>query len=192
MEVHILHDPRRPEKMGQMMAECNAQGITDYEIWFGHPESGFEAKITINRMHKQIVQYAKGNNLEEICIMEDDVHFPAKDGWEYFLNRKPPFEYNLYLGGHYGDVVPITKAPYLNLASCARPNGLHCYIIHQRFYDTFLATPDDVHIDDAQTEQPLYVCFPFAAVQRAGWSANAKSIVDYNHDIRKKKWVYGW
>jgi len=191
MEVHIISDPREPHKLGEVMSEVTRQGITEYEIWFGHPEPG-EAKITINRAHKRIVEYARTNGLESVCVLEDDVHFPAPDGWFYFNQYLPTVEYNLYLGGHYGHVEPLKQAQFDHLAICHRPAGFHCYIIHQRYYDQFLRTPDDVHIDDYQTEQPIFVCYPFAAVQRPGWSANAKAKVDYNDTIRKKKMVHGW
>lgn len=194
MEVHILHDPRRPEKLKQVMDEVTRQGITEYEVWFGTPESGSApVEVTINRMHKRIVEYAKNNSLACVCILEDDVLFPAPDGWQYFLRHIPQVDYNLYLGGHYGKIDRIKQKGFDHLVTCDRPSGFHCYTIHQCYYDTFLRTPDDVHIDDYQTEQPLYVCFPFAAVQSPGWSSVLKKNgVDYNAEIRKKKWVYGW
>lgn len=127
--------------------------------------------------------------------MESDVMFPAADGWEYFLKNKPA-DFDLYLAATYGEfMAAIPCGPngmmytYVN-----RPAGFHCYIIHERYYDTFLNTPPDLHIDDVQTGGVYKVCYPFAALQRPGWSANAKGNVNYNNDLlhNRKYDVYGW
>jgi hypothetical protein len=70
------------------------------------------------------------------------------------------------------------------------PTGLHCYIIAQRYYDTFLATDPAVHIDTAQQKGLFKVCYPMAAIQRPGWSWNNKEIVNYNTNLNPKD-VYG-
>ena len=66
--------------------------------------------------------------------MEDDVYFPAQDGFEYFLKNKPD-DFDIYLGGIY---LGSDKVKEMNQRIRHRFSGLHCYIVHERFYDTFL------------------------------------------------------
>jgi hypothetical protein len=65
-------------------------------------------------------------------------------------------------------------------------------MVHEKFYEKFLSVPDDVHIDTSMDElKGNYVfCYPFAALQRAGFSANNRTVVNYN-PILKNEDVYG-
>jgi hypothetical protein len=195
MEIVILHDPRRPDKEWERCRkELERQGIEDYHVEFARPHEG-QPHEAISASHKRLVTLAKDNGLKEVCIMESDVMFPAADGWEYFLKNKPA-EFDLYLAATYGEF--RGELPHIiegrNYYYVDHPAGFHCYIIHERYYDTFLATPPDLHIDDAQTGGDFRVCYPFAALQRPGWSANAKGKVNYNNDLlhNRKHDVYGW
>jgi hypothetical protein len=188
MEIMILHDPRRPDEEWELCRqELERQGIEHYSVYYAklHPGLPHEA---INYEHKKLVHLAQMAHLSEVCIMESDVMFPAPDGWAYFLRHKPDI-FDLYLAGTYGTFV-CADGRY----SVERPAGFHCYIINERYYNTFLATPPDLHIDDAQTGGVYKLCYPFAALQRPGWSANAKAEVDYNYEILhdRKYDVYGW
>lgn len=194
MITMVLHDPRLPtEYWDRCAAELERQGISGYQVHFPVPCPGeWTVQRCINASHKNLVALAKFHNLDEVCIMESDVWFPAVDGWEYFLKNKPQL-YDIYLAGTYDGCGEPT--PTDGIRGLIRPNGFHCYIIHQRHYDRFLSVNDDAHIDDAQPVGRIYkVCFPFAALQHPGWSANAKKDVDYNGDLYKnhKNYVYGW
>jgi hypothetical protein len=106
------------------------------------------------------------------CIMEDDIHFPASDGWRYYLANMPE-TFDLYSGGTY-----VNDSGNRN-----RLCGFHCYTVNETFYDRFLSIPDAVHIDSYMDEwvSGIYsVCRPMAALQRAGFSANNRCHVDYN------------
>lgn len=163
----IIFDSRRPEKYELLMQEIQRQGIKDYTIWPCLLES--TVVKSINLSHKMIVRHAKDNEWEQVCIFEDDVIFPADDGWEYFISSIPD-EFELHLGATYN--VPITNRKIV---------GFHCYVLHKSAYDKFLSVPDDVHIDVAMEDiMDWTVCYPFAALQRKGFSSNNMKDVDYN------------
>lgn len=191
--IMILHDPRLPDKYWERcVRELAGQGISNYQIQFPVQCPGeWPVERCINASHKNLVALAKFHNLPEACIMESDVWFPAADGWAYFIRNKPDI-YDLYLAGTYhGFTAADGPHPYYYVD---RPAGFHCYMIHSKYYDQFLSTPDELHIDDAQQGGLYRLCFPFAALQHKGWSANAKKEVDYNTDLLSwhKNYVYGW
>lgn len=158
-----------------------------FSIWDAIMLPG-DTVASINASHKQIVKWAKESRQVSVVIAEDDVFFPVQDGWEYFLSKEPGV-YDLYLAGVYSTT---------HDTNCDRtyrytfdPVGLHCYMIHERYYDKFLSVPDDAHIDTAQGKQGQFkVCYPMAAIQRPGFSANSRQQVDYN-TLLKPEDVYG-
>lgn len=175
-------DSRRPEKYDPLMETLKRQGITDYTIW---PALIQNTVIeSINASHKMIIKDAKDRGLEMVAIFEEDVCFPAADGWKHFLEGIPVWPWDIYLAGTYG-----LDRPVRNPIACI--NGLQCYIVHNRFYDTFLAVPDDKHIDVALDNLGLYyVEYPFIALQRKGWSSNSKAFSDKNAELKEED-VYG-
>lgn len=177
-KLNIIYDARRFEKYHPMMEELERQGIDDFEIWpcIMYPD----VVQSINASHKMIVQDAKEKGLPECFIAEDDVMFPAADGWEYFLRNKPE-QYDIYLGGTY--VVPVS-----NNIIC----GFHLYSVSANFYDRFLSIPDFEHIDTAANNLNgnWKFCYPMAAIQRPGFSANGKRKVNYNIVLQQED-VYG-
>jgi hypothetical protein len=186
MIVYVLHDLRRPNSEWlQCALELERQGITGYTL-FPAQTNGQTVEESINISHKSIVALAKFHRLPEICILESDVLFPAVDGWQYFL-RDMPETFDLYLGGVYSNSMDKFRTASLfgHHHTVATVTGMHCYIIRARFYDTFLGVRDDMHIDQALDGKGLYlVCYPFAAIQRKGWSANHKADdIDYNTSL---------
>jgi len=179
MIPQIIYDDRHPEKWQPLIDGLKEQGITDYKIW--EPVFDSDSVIrSINLSHKQIVQWAKFHNLHEICILEDDVMFTAPGAWQRFLDEMPLWPFDIYLGGTYGLNKPIT-------GKIDKINGLHCFIIRQRFYDTFLGVHDDIHIDVALDNLGCYyICYPFVALQRPGFSANSRAFSDKNADLSKE------
>src|ERR1700744_1364832 len=186
MKLNIIWDSRRPEKWEPLMAELSTQGITDYEIWscLILPE----VVESISASHKMIVQDAKDKGLKEVCIAEDDLMFTAPGAWDYFLSKKPRF-FDLYLGGCYSPVKHgWDESPY---SYTLEPVGFHLYILHERYYDTFLSPPDHLHIDTAQKSNTIKVCYPIVALQRPGFSANNKCDQDYNSILKPEDIYHG-
>lgn len=171
--VNIILDSRIPEKYDNLIYELNRQKIADFEIFpcLIYPD----VVSSINASHKMIVQKAKDENKNECCIMEDDCMFPSENGWQYFLDNKP-MEFDIYSAGNYMAFKRPEK-PCIMKVDCIV--GLHLYFIHSKYYDNFLATANNKHIDTEQ-KGDLYVCYPMPALQRAGFSANNKSMTNYN------------
>lgn len=182
MKINIIYDSRRSEYYEPLIKTLSEQGITDYEIW---PCLILPSVIeSINLSHKLIVRDAKQKGLREVCIWEQDCMFTSPNGWKHFLEGIPPFPFDIYLAGTYGLDRPIT-------GKTNKINGLHCYILRGRFYDTFLSTPDNQHIDTSLDNLGIYyVDYPFTAIQRPGWSANSKAFSDKNMELKDED-VYG-
>jgi hypothetical protein len=152
------------------MKELETQSIKDYELWPGVFVPSI--KKSINLAHKQIVEYAQIARLEEVAIAEDDAKWSAPGAWDYFLKQKPK-EFDIYLGGiflGYPDENGLLK----------EFTGMTCYIIKKSFYDTFLSTPEDEHIDHALKGLGVYkVCDPFVVTQWGGISSNTGKMEEY-------------
>lgn len=166
--INIILDERRCERKELLLEEFRQQGITDYKFWdcIILPD----VVQSINASHKMIVSDAKERGLKEVIIFEDDAQFTCKGAWDYFLSQKPQ-NADLYLWGSY--LLPLT-----NNMVC----GFQAYILFESGYDKFLSCPDNVHIDTEMDKLGLDIkfCFPFPILQRAGFSANNKAVVNYN------------
>lgn len=173
-KINIIYDNRHSERYDLLLNQFAEQGITDFKFW--HCLIYNDVVESINASHKMIVKYAKDIGLKEICIAEDDLMFSCKGAWDYFLKNKPK-EFDLYLAATY--IPPIT-----NNKVC----GFHLYIISEKFYDAFLGVDKKIHIDTAMDDLKgdYHFCYPFPALQKSGFSANNKSVVDYNKVLKKE------
>lgn len=162
MKIHILHDNQRSERLEPLLKELAAQGITDYEIIQPEIDPKKFPFENINHAHKSLVRMAKEKGMKEICIMEDDNYFVSPNAWKYFLENKPK-DYTVYVSATY--IMP----PSHNLLT-----GFQMYFVHEKFYDLYLSVPDKVHIDNAicDLKSNHKICYPFASLQRPGYSAN--------------------
>lgn len=173
MKVNIIHRPEDYERMPRLLKELEQQGIYDYKMWDGiyHRES---VKKSINLAHKQIVEYARFLGEEEVLILEDDIRFCGEGAFSHYLKTKPE-KYDLYLGGIY--LGEINKNNQVRTFS-----GLHCYMVHSHFYDTFLSTPDDEHLDRILSNLgEYYVSYPFTSIQYNGKSSQSRKEENYDN-----------
>lgn len=173
--INIIYDSRHSEDYGRLINEFIEQGITKYRFWDAIVLNDSVVK-SINASHKMIVRWAKENNKKEVVIAEQDLSFTSPKSWKYFLLQKPK-DFDLYLWGTY--LIPLS-----NNKIC----GFQLYIISEKFYDKFLGTPDDVHIDTYMDELggDYKFCYPFPALQRPGFSANNMADVNYNAILSKE------
>jgi hypothetical protein len=175
-KLNIIRGNRteRHERLGREIA---TQGIL-VELWDGIYLPS--VKASINAAHKQIVQYAKIAEWEQVMIAEDDIRFSAPRAWDYYLYNMPK-DFDLYLGGVFlgepeaGIVKDFT--------------GMTLYTVHQRYYDTFLAVPDDEHIDRALSAAGglFRVCEPFVCFQYDGHSTNTGKWESYESLIKNRR-----
>lgn len=168
MLLNIIYNEVRFERYDPLIEELKKQNITDYKIWDCIRLNNVVESI--NASHKMIVKDAKERGLKEVCIGEDDLMFTSPNSWKYFLEKKPD-NYDLYLACTY--IIPIS-----NNQIC----GFHLYCVHEKFYEKFLSIPDKEHIDTAANniEGNYVFCYPFPALQRAGFSANNRTVCNYN------------
>jgi len=170
--LNTIHDNRMSDRLQPLLNEMDVQGIT-CKLW--NPIECVNSVVkSINLSHKQIVQDAKFQGLKRVFIGEDDLMFTCKGAWDYFLESMPE-TFDLYLACTF--IVPIS-----NNKVC----GFHLYAIDEKFYDSFLSAPEDVHIDAYMDELKgdYKFCYPFPALQRPTWSSNNKAFADYNSALR--------
>lgn len=184
MIPNIISNPKRASRVERLMNELKAQGISEYKMWPSIEISNKPRRTGISRAHKQIVEWALIEQLPEVCIWEDDIKFHSPEGWEYYLENRPSVPFDLYLGGVYrGEIEPDGKIE--------RFTGMHCYIISERFYTTFLGVNEELDIDGAMSGLgDFYCCNPFACVQWDGWSDNCQGMMDYSHLLKGRK-IFG-
>lgn len=175
MLAHVIHNLDRQDRTAILTKELSIQKI-EMRIW--SPIFDITPATGIAKAHKQIVQWAKDNNQEEVLIMEDDVRFCGEGAFEYFLDNKPK-DFDLYLAGIYYGVIKDDN-------TVDKFSALHCYIIHSRFYDSFLSCPDKKHIDYhlSGLNSVYKVCNPFAAIQYNGYSDNVKKSMNYDNLLK--------
>jgi hypothetical protein len=182
IKTYILYDDRRSEYFPLIVDEMHRQKISKYIFVDPIPHDNVVKSISVSQ--KLIIQKAKDLGLKEVVIFEQDIWFPCETGWKYFIENKPE-DYDIYLGGSYLiDNTIEYKAPLVKVNSYV---GHHCIMVHEKYYDKFLETPEDKHIDtEQQGKGDFYLCYPMPALQRPGFSTNNKMIVDYNKILEKK------
>lgn len=172
--LNIIYDSRRSEKYEPLMNELAEQRIMNYKIW----DCIMLPSIvdSISESHKMIVRQALENGDEYCFIAEDDLMFSCKGAWDYYLKNMPN-KFSLYLACTY--VTPIS-----NNIVC----GFHLYCIAKDFYQQFLDVPIGQHIDTYMNELKgdYKFCYPFPALQRAGFSANNRTICNYNALLKEE------
>lgn len=173
--INVIFDDRHNNDYGRLLGEFIQQGIAKYKFWDCVVDKD-SVVASINRSHKNIVARAKGQGHKKCVIAEQDLEFTCPTAWQYFLKNEPK-EYDLYLWGSY--ILPLTNH---------RVCGFQLYIISEKFYDTFLSIPENVHIDTYMDELKgdYKFCYPFPALQRVGFSANNRAVVDYNKILEPK------
>jgi len=175
--VNIIYDDRQFDRLPYLLEECEKYGI-EYKIW----EACIDKKTvleSITESFRRIIQYAKDNSLERVIIAEDDLAFSSDGAWEYFLKNEPD-EYDVYIGGSYLiDNRCKYEPPLVKVNSWV---GNHLIMVNERYYNTWLSSKPDGHIDTEQDGKgEFYVCFPYAALQRPSKSANnSNQMVNYN------------
>lgn len=177
----VIHDRNREDRRELLEKEQVRQGID--VVWFFDSVHDLRtAHQNIAEAHKRVVRFAKERKMDRVFIAEDDVHFPAEDGWRYFL-KSVPSDFSVFLGGIYTGEFLYEQAGFRNRI-LKRWSGMHLYCVHHSYYDRFLSIDTDKHnIERALVNEGglFKLCFPFAAVQAETVSDNIKG---YTHKIK--------
>lgn len=182
---NVLYCDKFPERFGLIAEQMREQGIENYNLC----EPVYDNNIvrSINLSQKKIVRDAMERGDKKACIIEDDILFPCAGAWDYFLANMPK-TFSVYIGGTY--LLDNRNKWQKPLVKVNEWVGNHCIVIDESYFKTFLNIPDDKHIDTANKGLgDFYVCFPFAALQRPGFSSNNMAQVNYNA-IVPKEYIY--
>lgn len=176
MILNIIHDNRQLDRLPSLIEQCIKYNIR-YVIW----EACIDKKNVLENItesFRRIIEHAKTNKLTEVLIAEDDCMFVCDLSWEYFFKNKP-HTYHCYVGGSYLiDNRYEYKPPLVKVNEWV---GNHFILIHESYYDIWLSSKPDGHIDTEQSGRgDFYVSFPYVALQKPSFSANNKAFVNYN------------
>jgi len=172
--INVINIATRQDRI---LSVCNEMRIQQapFRIWNGVTDKLTTAQ-NINAAHKQIVSWAKENNIERVVIAEDDILFSHHKSYQYFLSNIPG-NYDLFMGMIYAGEIQDNKI--VNGFS-----GLTLYCVNSRFYDKFLAIQNDLHLDRAlgmtAHENEYYVCPKFICKQSGSYSDNMRKSMDYS------------
>lgn len=179
MEINIIHLKQRTDRLQLLKKQLLEQRIENYKLWDGVTDEK-NPKQGIAKAHKQIVEWARNQNLPSVLIAEDDIKFTARGAFDYFIKNEPK-EYDLYLGG-------IIYGTINSDNSVSDFSGTHLYKIKQNFYDIFLSMPEEKDIDRALANMGKFiVCNPFTAIQHNGFSDNQKRYQNYDNYLQNRQ-----
>lgn len=148
-----------------------------FKFWPGVEGEHIYPYVNVMRAHKNVVRFAKDNDLEKVIVGEDDIRFSAKGAWEYYLSSMPD-DFDVYLGMIYCGNIPDNRVT-TNFA------GLQLYTVHKRHYDFFLDAPETMHLDmylgEWAYKHDYFVCDPFVCYGEPGYSDNTKQMWNHAH-----------
>lgn len=179
--LRIIHDPAQ----GARRAALDAQiaGIP-HELWPAVFAADF--KTGCAEAHKGIVRHLLATGAPYGIIGEDDLAFTAPGAWRHFLDglAQLPEDWDIYLGGiHWHRILHGALPGRPLLRTVQGFTGMHLYAVSAKCYTRLLAAPAGLHLDMWLGQQDIhaYLCWPLAAIQAPGYSANQKRDVDYSH-----------
>lgn len=193
MILHIIHLPKIYFQQGSVQynesirrkesfeKEMKEQGIT-YVVHDAilNEAAPFTGCI---QSHKAIVREAKHKGFKRVAIAEDDLKFFAPGAWDYFLKNIPE-SFDLYLGMSY------SLNNFKDGLIRGQFDSLTLYIISERFYDEFLALPEDNHADRELSricdKKEFRIVSPYVCEQLPGYSYLAKRERTYAHRLENK------
>jgi len=169
--INIIHLTERRDRWTLLHQELQTQ-CAQYRVWNGVRNAENNTTRAISKAHKQIVKHAWEHHWPEVMIAEDDLEFTASGALDFFLSNKPA-NFDLYLGSIYHG--RIKEDHTVNDFA-----GLTLYIIHKKFYESFLNVNESEDIDRALKDKGKFVvCEPFVAIQRNGYSDHSGRFCDY-------------
>jgi len=181
--INCINIRRRTDRRQSAISEFNKVHAS-YLFWDGI-EGGIP-KTNISQAFKNIVRFAKNNDLDKIIIAEDDISFPHPKAYQHYLDNMPE-DADLYLASNYAD-----GAVHDENFVTTNFRGMTLVTVFKRYYDTFLGVAENRHIDVALTltRGRFIMCYPYAATQYPGYSDQRKKYCDDSLRL-KKKLIFG-
>lgn len=181
MICNVINLPNRVDRKASAINEFREQSV-ETKFWPGIIDNPpFKG---ISKAHKQIIRDARNQGLGKVLIAEDDIKFMGNGAFNYFMKNEP-VNYDIYFAGIFaGD---IDESSFVQ-----NPEGLTLYIVHNRFYETFLSIPESVHLDVGLKGLGQYiVCDKFCVTQYNGKSDNNGYYCDYSDFHKDRKCFSG-
>lgn len=184
--IHNYSDEGRTETLLKELERCRIKEAT---LWNAVMES--PAHVGIIRSHKNIVRWARDNNMPEVVIAENDFYFPSKKGYEYFMSWTPQY-FDMYLAGIY-----VGRDKLKESRKVIRFSGLHFYIIRKQFYETFLGLDETYSLDNQLSVlaqlglATIYSVYPMACIQHENLSSTSGCVFKHKFFFDKDN-VYGF
>ncbi len=188
MRVFLIHDPLRTDREVLYKKELETQGITDYILVPADKSTKYPV-INIARAHKDCIRRALEEDLPQVVVMEDDVRFVAPGAYNRFLELFTAFDrgyepWDLFISGSY----EYTSDGKMPISKLQRFSGLHCYMIHRRFYEKFLALPEKINLDKeiSRSGAQCWLAYPMLCLQHTTKSDNTNKTINYDQVYKEK------
>jgi hypothetical protein len=184
--IFMIHDPNRLDRRKLFVPEMESQGIETWEIVPAVKDMDSPVK-NIAEAHKSCIRRAQTRSLERVVIMEDDVMFVAPGAYNRFLELSDtlPDKWDVFISGSYE--ASKKGIPKDGVVRVYPFSGLHCYIVHNRFYEKFLGMANDKKNIDKSLKGNIYMALPMLALQHDTFSDNVRRITTYNRNYEKRK-----
>lgn len=191
MKIACIVTPNDLKRLNSLTNEMDKQK----KVWGGDIEI-FTAIMDnemprrgISQSHKEIVKWAKEQELSSVLILEDDVQFMCDNALEKLINISKiiPKDCDILFGGVYDGDIEKEFSTYCSLKG--RISGLHCYIIFDKFFDTFLNIDENFNLDFGLSNElntHFYCMYPMVALQYDGYSYNTQTVTNYNYNLHLK------
>lgn len=197
MQVLIIHNQRDKDRAQNIEAQLSSQTlriepiIIPAHMDYGCPPAG------ILKSFQKTIAYAMDNNLESICILEDDFDCLVPDALERLFKIWENMKDNILLGGIYeGEITQETVFELGNNIGTVKGklSGLHCMILGKDSYRYIIQAQPPYNLDYSLSQiNPgtevgnIVVAYPFLVQQKDGfYSYNAKIITNYTKGLRYK------
>lgn len=169
MIINVINLSHRNDRRISLVEHLTEMGCL-YRFWEGFKDRDKLPYTNISNSHKQIVKDAKARKLPFVIIAEDDLRFSCDRSLSYFFSQIPS-EYDLFFGCIFTGVIQDGRIT-------SGFSGLQFYIIHEKFYNTFLSAPPTKHLDmwlgERCHEHQYYCVDPFVCYGESGYSDNFK------------------
>lgn len=197
MKIYVIHNPQDKLRAENIKTQFASQeGNWQYEIV--EAVMNYDApRIGTMRSFKKCIEKAKKENLDRICILEDDILFLCEYSIDLFFNRAKDDEVQngILLGGIYeGEIDKNSEHLKQNHYSywervIGKLSGLHACIIPNSLYDVLLGAEEPYHLDYWISEIakiPVYVSRPMWIIQGNFPSANNNNMEELNRNLGLK------
>lgn len=185
--INLDDRPDRVDHMTQELEKYNLQDfIKRYSAVKAEVKNPKNCTIASGTSHRNLIQYAKDMELENILIFEDDVFFKP-NGIEIIEKaldslQKYPWDVFYFSANIFDNPLRLIDENLLHVRGCF---CVHAYSIHSRAYDKILRyNPEtDKPIDAYLTLNPFekYAAYPISVSQYDSVSDNIGGFIGYDN-----------